>query len=70
MSLIQVIGEMDYQTQKKLFDVIQNVVTSIDIKDVVTFVVLLTTNQSIKEAVICEVINFIRNEMSMEITRS
>lgn len=69
-SLIQVINEMDFQTQKRLFDVIQNVVTSIDITDIVKFIVLLTTSQSIKQAVICEAINFIRNELSMEITRS
>lgn len=69
-SLIQVIDEMDFQTQKRLFDVIQNVVTSIDITDVVKFIVLLTTSQSIKQAVIYEAINFIRNELSMEITRS
>lgn len=69
-SLIQVINEMDYQTQKKLFDVIQNVITSVDITDVVKFVVLLTTSQSIKQAVIYEAINFLRNELSMEVTRS
>lgn len=69
-SLIQIINEMDYQTQKKLFDVIQNVVTSVDITDVVKFTILLTTSQSMKQAVICEAINFIRNELSMEITRS
>lgn len=69
-SLIQIIYEMDFHTQKRLFDVIQNVVTTIDITDAVKFMVLLTTSQSIKQAVICEAINFVRNELSMEIMRN
>lgn len=69
-SLIQVISEMDYDKQKRMVDTLQNVVTSIDITDVIKFGILLTTNQSIKQVVIFEAINFIRNELSMEIVRS
>lgn len=66
-SLIQVIQEMDYEKSKKLFDVIQNLVNTINIADVVKFTLLLSTNQSIKQAVIHETINFIRNELTMQI---
>lgn len=66
-SLIQVIQEMDYEMSKKLFDVIQNLVNTINIADVVKFTLLLSTNQSIKQAVIHETINFIRNELTMQI---
>lgn len=69
-SLLQIIHEMDYEKQKKLFDVIQQVVSSIDITDVIKFTVLLTTSQSIKQAVIHETINFVRNELSMQITQN
>lgn len=69
-SLLQVISEMNYDVQKKMVDTLQNVVTSIDITDVIKFGILLTTNQSIKQAVIYEAINFIRNELSMEIAKS
>jgi len=70
-SLLQVIhDDMDYEKQKKLFDSIQGVVTAIDITDVVKFVVLLSTNQSVKQLVINEAINFVRNEMSMQIARN
>lgn len=70
-SLLQVIHEdMDVEKQKKLFDAIQSVVTSIDITDAIKFVVLLSTNQSIKKAVIYETINFIQNELSMEISQN
>lgn len=70
-SLLQVIhDDMDYEKQKKLFDSIQAVVTAIDITDVIKFVVLLSTNQSIKQLVINEAINFVRNEMSMQIARN
>ncbi|KAL4108007.1 hypothetical protein QTP88_018270 [Uroleucon formosanum] len=65
-SLLQIINEMDYDKQKKLFDTIQNVISSIDISDVIKLVVLLSTNQSIKQAVIHETINFLRNEMSLD----
>lgn len=67
-SLLQIIhDDMDYEKQKKLFDAIQNVVSTIDITDVVKFVVLLSTNQSIKQAVIHEAINFVQKELSMQI---
>lgn len=69
-SLIEIINEMDYEKQKKLYDTIQNVISSIDVSDVVKLVVLLSTSQSIKQAVIHETINFLRNEMSLEICRS
>lgn len=69
-SLLQIIKEMDYEKQKKLFDTLQNVVTSIDIADVVKLMILLSTSQSIKQVVIHETINFLRNEMSLEICRS
>ncbi|XP_025195007.1 protein C19orf12 homolog [Melanaphis sacchari] len=69
-SFLQIIHEMDYEKQKKLFDTIQNVVSSIDISDAVKLMLLLTTSQSIKQAVIHETINFLRNEMSLEICRS
>lgn len=70
-SLLQVIHEdMDVEKQKKLFDAIQSVVTSIDITDAIKFVVLLSTNQSIKKAVIYETINFIQNELSMQISQN
>jgi len=69
-SLLQIIHEMDYEKQKKMFDTVQSIISSIDISDVVKFVVLLTTSQSIKQAVIHETINFLRNEMSLEICRS
>lgn len=69
-SLLQVIHEMDYNVQKKLFDTIQNALTSIDISDAVKLVLLLTTSQSMKQIVIRETINFLRNEMSLEICRS
>lgn len=69
-SLIQVINELDYDVQKKLFDTLQNTVSNIDITDVIKFGMLLTTNQSIKNAIIFEAINFIRNELSLEITQS
>lgn len=69
-SLIQILDEMDYNKQKKLFDAIQSVVANIDIADVTKFVLLLTTSQSIKQAVIHEAINFVRNELSMQITQN
>lgn len=70
-SLLQVIhDDMDVEKQKKMFDAIQSVVTSIDITDVIKFVVLLSANQSIKTAVIYEAINFIQNEMSMQISQN
>lgn len=70
-SFLQIIhDDMDYEKQKKLFDSIQSVVTSIDITDVVKFVVLLSTNQSIKQAVINEAINFVRNELSLQIAQN
>lgn len=69
-SLLQVIHEMDFDKQKKMFDVVQNVVSGVDISDVIKFGILLTTNQSIKQLVICEVINFVRNELSMQITEN
>jgi len=69
-SLLQIIHEMDYEKQKKLFDTIQNVVSSIDVSDAVKLIVLLSTSQSMKQAVIHETINFLRNEMSLEIFRT
>lgn len=69
-SLLQIIHEMDYEKQKKLFDVVQKVVSSIEITDIIKFTVLLTTSQSIKQAVIHETINFVRNELSMQITQN
>lgn len=70
-SLLQVIhDEMDEEIQKRMFDAIQSVVTSIDITDAIKFVVLLSSNQSIKQAVIYEAINFIQNEMSMQISHN
>lgn len=70
-SLLQVIhDDMDVEKQKKMFDAIQNVVTSIDITDAIKFVVLLSSNESIKKAVIYETINFIQNEMSMQISQN
>lgn len=68
--LKQIIYEMDYEKSKKLYDAIQNVISSIDISDVVKFTILLTTNQSIKKVVIHEAINFIRNELNMKITQN
>ncbi|KAE9539769.1 hypothetical protein AGLY_005021 [Aphis glycines] len=69
-SLLQIIHEMDYEKQKKLFDTIQSVISSIDISDVVKLMVLLSTSHSIKQVVIHETINFLRNEMSLEICRN
>jgi hypothetical protein len=69
-SLIQVINELNYDVQKKMFDALQNIATNIDITDVIKFGMLLTTNQSMKQAIIFEIINFVRNELSMEIVRS
>lgn len=69
-SLLQVIHELDFEKQKKMFDVVQNVVSGVDISDVIKFGILLTTNQSIKQLVICEVINFVRNELSMQIAQN
>lgn len=66
-SLTQVIHEMDYDKSKKLFDVLQNVMTTIDLTDIVKFTMLLSTSQSIKQAVIHETINFLRNELHMQI---
>lgn len=69
-SLLQIIHEMDYEKQKKLFDVLQKAVSSVDITDVIKFTVLLSTSQSIKQAVIHETINFVRNELSLQITQN
>jgi len=69
-SLLQIIHEMDYEKQKKLFDVVQNVVSTINITDVVKFAAILGTSQSIKQAVIHETINFVRNELSMQISQN
>lgn len=69
-SLLQVIHELNYEKQKKLFDTIQNLVTSIDINDVVKFALIIATNQSLKQAIIYETINFVRNELSMQIAQN
>jgi len=69
-SLLQIIHEMEYEKQKKMFDAIQKVVSTVDITDVVKFTLLLTTSQSIKSAVIHEAINFVRNELSLQISQS
>jgi len=69
-SLLQIIHEMEYEKQKKMFDAIQKVVSTIDITDVVKFTILLTTSQSIKTAVIHEAINFVRNELSLQISQN
>lgn len=69
-SLLQIIHEMEYEKQKKMFDAVQNVVSTVDITNVVKFTMLLTTSQSIKSAVIHEVINFVHNELSLEISQS
>jgi len=70
-SLIQVIyDDMDYAKQKKLFDAIQSVVSSIDITDIAKFVFLLSNSSSIKQAIIHEAINFISNEMSLQIAQN
>jgi len=69
-SLLQIIHEMEYEKQKKMFDAIQKVVSTVDITDVVKFTVLLTTSQSIKSAVIHEAINFVHNELSLQISQS
>lgn len=69
-SFIQIVHDLDYEKQKKLFDAIQNSITSIDITDVAKFTIALATSQSLKQIVIKESINFIRNELSMQITQN
>lgn len=69
-SLLEIIHNLEYEKQKKMFDVIQTLVSTIDITDVVKFTMLLTSNESIKNLVIHEVINFVRNELSLQISQN
>lgn len=69
-SFLQVIHELDHIKQRKLFDTIQNAVSSLDIIDVAKFAIVLATSQSIKQIVIREAINFISNELHMQITEN
>lgn len=69
-SLLQVLHELDYDKQKKLFDALQNVASSVNIADAAKFAIVLATSQSTKQAIIHETINFIRNELSMQITQN
>lgn len=69
-SFTQIIYDLDYEKQKKLFDAIQNAIISVDITDVAKFAIALATSQSLKQIVLQESINFIRNELSMQITQN
>ncbi|XP_050430585.1 protein C19orf12-like isoform X2 [Adelges cooleyi] len=69
-SLLEVIHELDYETQRKMFDAIQNAVQSVDLKDVVNLTITLAASQSIKQIVIRETMNFIQNELQMAIASS
>ncbi|VVC28170.1 Hypothetical protein CINCED_3A021210 [Cinara cedri] len=68
-SFIEIIHDLDYEKQKKLFDAIKNSISSVDITDVVKFSIALATSQSLKEIVIKEAIKFVSNELNMQITR-